>query len=65
MENFGIQKEKAILKKYNVSNIKNLKNNIKIIRNATKLNSKIKDKDEYVNRILKKFYLGEKRSNAR
>lgn len=60
MENFSIQKEKAILKKYNVSNIKNLKNNIKIIRNATKFNSEIKDKDEYVNRILNKFYLGEK-----
>ena len=60
MENFGIQKEKEILKKYNVFNIKNLKNNIEIIRNATKFNSEIKDKDEYVNRILNKFYLGEK-----
>lgn len=29
-------------------------------RNATKFNSEIKDKDEYVNRILNKFYLGEK-----
>lgn len=60
IENFSIQKEKEILRKSNVSNIKNLKNNIKIIRNATKFNSEIKDKDEYVNRILNKFYLGEK-----
>ena len=60
MKNFSIQKEKAILRKYNVSNIKNLKNNIKIIRNAAKFNSEIKDKNEYVNRILNKFYLGEK-----
>jgi len=60
MKNFGNQKEKEILKKYNVFNIKNLKNNIEIIRNATKFNSEIKDKDEYVNRILNKFYLGEK-----
>lgn len=60
MENFGIQKEKAILRKYNVSNVKNLKNNIEIIRNATKFNSEIKDKEEYVNRILNKFYLGGK-----
>ena len=60
MKNFGNQKEKEILKKYNVFNIKNLKNNIEIIRNSTKFNSEIKDKDEYVNRILNKFYLGEK-----
>ena len=32
MKNFGNQKAKAILKKYNVSSVKNLKRNIKIIR---------------------------------
>ena len=60
LKNFGIQKEKEILRKSNVYNIKNLKNNIEIIRNTTKFNGEIKDKDEYVNRILNKFYLWEK-----
>lgn len=60
MKNFSIQKEKTILRKYNISDIKNLKNNIEIIGKAAKFNSEIKDKDEYVNRILNKFYLGEK-----
>ena len=31
--------------------------NIKIIRNIVKFNTAIKDKDEYVNRILNKFYV--------
>ena len=57
MKNFGNQKAKAILKKYNASNVKNLKSNIKIIRNIVKFNTAIKDKDEYVNRILNKFYV--------
>lgn len=57
MKNFGNQGAKKILKKYNVSNVKNLKSNIKIIRNIVKFNTAIKDKDEYVNRILNKFYV--------
>lgn len=57
MKNFSNQKAKAILKKYNASNVKNLKSNIKIIRNIVKFNTAIKDKDEYVNRILNKFYV--------
>ena len=50
MKNFGNQRAKAVLKKYNASNIK-------IIRNIVKFNTAIKDKDEYVNRILNKFYV--------
>lgn len=57
MKNFGNQGAKKILKKYNVSNVKNLNSNIKTIRNIAKFNAKIKDKEEYVNRILNKFYL--------
>ena len=57
MKNFGNQKAKAILKKYNASNVKNLKRNIKIIRDIAKFNAGIKDKNEYVNRILNKFYV--------
>lgn len=57
MKNFGNQRAKAVLKKYNASNVKNLKSNIKIIRNIVKFNIAIKDKDEYVNRILNKFYV--------
>lgn len=57
MKNFGNQRAKAILKKYNASNVKNLKSNIKIIRDIAKFNAGIKDKDEYVNRILNKFYV--------
>ena len=45
------------MKKYNVSNVKNLKSNIRTIKNIAKFNAKIKDKDEYVNRILNKFYV--------
>ena len=60
MKNFGNQKAKAILKKYNASNVKNLKNNIKTIKNISKFNNEIKDKDEYVNRILNKFYVDDK-----
>ena len=57
MKNFGNQRAKAVLKKYNASNVKNLKSNIKIIRNIVKFNTAIKDKDDYVNRILNKFYV--------
>ena len=57
MKNFGNQGAKKILKKYNVSNVKNLNSNIKTIRNIAKFNAKIKDKEEYVNRILNKFYV--------
>ena len=57
MKNFGNQRAKAVLKKYNASNVKNMKSNIKIIRNIVKFNTAIKDKDEYVNRILNKFYV--------
>lgn len=57
MKNFGNQRAKAVLKKYNASNVKNLKRNIKIIRNIAKFNAGIKDKNEYVNRILNKFYV--------
>ena len=57
MKNFGNQRAKAVLKKYNVSNVKNLKRNIKIIRDIVKFNAEIKDKNEYVNRILNKFYV--------
>ena len=57
MKNFGNQRAKVVLKKYNASNVKNLKSNIKIIRNIVKFNTAIKDKDEYVNRILNKFYV--------
>lgn len=57
MKNFGNQRAKAVLKKYNASNVKNLKSNIKIIRNIVKFNTAIKDKDKYVNRILNKFYV--------
>lgn len=60
MKNFDNQKAKAILKKYNASNVKNLKNNIKTIKNISKFNNEIKDKDEYVNRILNKFYVDDK-----
>ena len=57
MKNFGNQRAKAVLKKYNASNVKNLKRNIKIIRDIAKFNAEIKDKNEYVNRILNKFYV--------
>lgn len=57
MKNFGNQKAKAILKKYNVSSVKNLKRNIKIIRDTTEF---YEDKNEYVNRILNKFYVDDK-----
>lgn len=57
MKNFGNQRAKAVLKKYNASNVKNLKRNIKIIRDIVKFNAEIKDKNEYVNRILNKFYV--------
>lgn len=63
LKNFGNQKVKAILKKYNVSNVKNLKSNIKIIRDVTDAEfygETIKDKNEYVNRILNKFYVDDK-----
>ena len=60
MKNFGNQKAKAILKKYNASNLKNLKSNIKIIRDSTEFYVTTKDKNEYVNRILNKFYVDDK-----
>ena len=60
MKNFGNQKAKAILKKYNVSSVKNLKRNIKIIRDSTEFYVTTKDKNEYVNRILNKFYVDDK-----
>jgi len=60
LKNFGNQKAKAILKKYNASNLKNLKSNIKIIRDTTEFYAEGKDKNEYVNRILNKFYVDDK-----
>ena len=61
LKNFGNQKAKAILKKYNVSSVKNLRRNIKIIRDTTEFYGEtIEDKNEYVNRILNKFYVDDK-----
>ena len=58
LKNFGNQKAKAILKKYNVSSVKNLRRNIKIIRDMTEFYGETtEDKNEYVNRILNKFYV--------
>ena len=58
LKNFGNQKAKAILKKYNVSSVKNLRRNIKIIRDTTEFYGETtEDKNEYVNRILNKFYV--------
>lgn len=56
----GLAGMKEILKKAKITNIKNLKTNRKIVEDAIKYNSAVKDKDEYINTLLNKFYINGK-----
>ena len=51
--------EKA-LKKAEITNLKNLKRNRKIVEDAIKYNGAVKNKDEYINTLLNKFYINGK-----
>ena len=51
---------KEALKKAKITNLKNLKRNRKIVEDAIKYNGMVKDKNEYINILLNKFYIGGK-----
>lgn len=51
---------KEVLKKAKITNIKNLKRNCRIVEDAIKYNGSIKNKEEYINTLLNKFYLNGK-----
>ena len=51
---------KEALKKAEITNIKNLKRNRKIVEDSIKYNGAIKNKEEYINTLLNKFYLNGK-----
>ena len=56
----GLVGMKEILKKTKITNIKNLKRNRKIVEDAIKYNGAVKNKEEYVNTLLNKFYINGK-----
>ena len=51
---------KKTLEKAKVTNIKNLKRNRKIVEDAIKYNGAVKNKEEYINVLLNKFYINRK-----
>lgn len=51
---------KKTLEKAKVTNIKNLKRNRKIVEDAIKYNGAIKNKEEYINTLLNRFYVNGK-----
>ena len=51
---------KEILKKAEITNLKNLKRNRKIVEDAIKYNGAVKNKEEYINALLNKFYINGK-----
>lgn len=56
----GLVGMKEILKKTKITNIKNLKRNRKIVEDAIKYNGAVKNKEEYINTLLNKFYINGK-----
>lgn len=48
---------KEALKKAKITNIKNLKRNREIVEDAIKYNGAVKNKEEYINTLLNKFYV--------
>ena len=48
---------KKTLKKAGITNLKNLKRNRKIVEDAIKYNGAVKNKEEYINTLLNKFYV--------
>lgn len=48
------------LKRAEITNLKNLKRNRKIVEDAIKYNGAIKNKEEYINALLNKFYINGK-----
>ena len=48
---------KKTLEKAKVTNIKNLKRNRRTVENAIKYNDAVKDREEYINALLNKFYV--------
>ena len=51
---------KETLKKAGITNLKNLKRNRKIVEDAIKYNGAVKNKEEYINTLLNKFYINGK-----
>lgn len=51
---------REVLKKAGITNLKNLKRNRKIVEDAIKYNGTVKDKNEYINTLLNKFYINGK-----
>ena len=49
-----------VLKKAEITNIENLKRNRKIVEDAIKYNGAVKNKEEYINILLNKFYINGK-----
>ena len=49
-----------VLKKAEITNLKNLKRNRRIVEDAIKYNGAVKNKEEYINNLLNKFYLNGK-----
>ena len=56
----GFAGMKETLKKAEITNLKNLKRNRKIVEDAIKYNGAVKDKNEYINTLLNKFYINGK-----
>ena len=51
---------KEVLKKAKITNIKNLKRNRKIVEDAIKYNGAVKNKGDYINTLLNRFYVNGK-----
>lgn len=51
---------KEALKKSEITNIKNLKRNREIVEDAIEYNGAVKNKEEYINTLLNKFYVNGK-----
>ena len=51
---------KEALKKAKITNIKNLKRNRRIVEDAIKYNGAVKNKEEYINTLLNRFYVNGK-----